>query len=246
MSKLATLLLIAVLVLSSSVMVGSAFAQTIPNPSVPEFTVTGQSISGWGDSERVRIAFTIKNQPFTPYTEPDSSSVDLFYNVSWKGHDAKTWIYYHHNIYQVDYFKATSSNETFILLDLSGSELGGMYGGGQADIRVQALIGGYIYSRKPYYPMDVYDVEFTGQTSDWSKTQTITIPEGQKPTPSPTTTPTSTHSSAATFTPPQTSPPPTTYPSARLTELEIIIGVAIAVAVIGAGLGSLIYLIKRK
>jgi hypothetical protein len=136
--------------------------------------VTGQWLSGWGDG--VRLSVTIKNQPFTPYTEADSSSVDLFYNVSWKGHDADTWNYYHHNTYQVDYFKASSSNETFISLDLSGSELGGIFAGGQADIRVQALIGGYTYSRQPFYPMDVYDVKFTGQTSGWSSTQTIIIP----------------------------------------------------------------------
>ncbi len=242
MSKLATLLLITVLVVSSFVMAGYAFAQSAPEPSVPEFTVTGQSISGSGDTEVIRIAVTITNQPFTPYTEPDSSSVDLFYNVSWKGHDANTWIYYHHNIYQVDYFKATSSNETFILLDLSGSELGGMYGGGQADIRVQALIGGYIYSSQPFYPMDVYDVEFTGQTSDWSKTQTITIPEGQTSTPSPTTAPTPSPSHAAT-----PIPTITPYQEPQQTEqLTIIMGVAITVAVIGAGLGLLLYLIKRK
>ena len=39
MGKLSTLLFIAVLALSSLVMVDSAFAQSIPKTSVPEFTV---------------------------------------------------------------------------------------------------------------------------------------------------------------------------------------------------------------
>jgi hypothetical protein len=39
MSKLATLLFITVLTVSSLVMVGSVFAQSIQTPSVPEFTV---------------------------------------------------------------------------------------------------------------------------------------------------------------------------------------------------------------
>lgn len=240
MRKRVALLLFAVLAVLGLMMAESASAQSIPNPSVPEFTVTGESISGWVDTEVIRIAVTIKNQPFTPYTEADGSSVDLFYNVSWKGHDADTWMYYYHNIYQVDYFKATSSNETFISLDLSGSELGGIYGGGQADIRVQALIGGYTYYRQPFYPMDVYNVEFNGQTSDWSQAQTITITEGQTPTPSPTTIPTPSPSHATTPTP--TIP----YQEPQQTEqLAMIIGIAIAVVVIGAGLGLLVYLIKK-
>jgi hypothetical protein len=47
-------------------------------------------------------------------------------------------------------------------------------------------------------------------------------------------------------TPPTSSPPPTPYSGGQLTEQEIIIGVAIAAAVIIVGLGLLIYLIKRK
>jgi hypothetical protein len=56
---------------------------------------------------------------------------------------------------------------------------------------------------------------------------------------------------------PTPTPPPTSSPSPTLTptpseepqqteQLEIIVGVVIAVAVFGAGLGLLIYLVKRK
>jgi hypothetical protein len=61
----------------------------------------------------------------------------------------------------------------------------------------------------------------------------IPTPPAQTPSTSPTPTPTS-------------SPSPTPYSGAKLTEEEIIIGVAITAVVIGAGIALLIYLIKRK
>jgi hypothetical protein len=94
------------------------------------------------------------------------------------------------------------------------------------DFRVKARIG-YYY---PYGPgVQILGYDFYGQESDLSPTQTITIGESQTPTPSPATTPS-----------------PTNYTANQLTEQEIIAGAAITAAVIGAGLGLLIYLIKRK
>ena len=51
------------------------------------------------------------------------------------------------------------------------------------DFRLQALIGFYTETGHPF--MDVYEYNFTGQTSDWSSTQTITIQESNS-SPSPT------------------------------------------------------------
>jgi hypothetical protein len=68
------------------------------------------------------------------------------------------------------------------------------------------------------------------------------------PSPTPTATPTATSSPEPT-TPESTSSPtpfPTNYTGIRLTETDIIIGAAIVAAVIGGGLGLLIYLTKRK
>ena len=71
---------------------------------------------------------------------------------------------------------------------------------------------------------------FTGETSGWSNTQTLTIGESQTPMPSPAITPT-----------------PTPYQEPRQNEqTEAIIGVVIVAVVLGAALGLLIYLIKRK
>ena len=67
------------------------------------------------------------------------------------------------------------------------------------------------------------------------------------PSPSPSQSPTPTPSPAATSTPDQTpSPSPTNYTGVRLTEQEVIMFVAFAVAGIGAGLGLLLYFKKRK
>ena len=62
------------------------------------------------------------------------------------------------------------------------------------------------------------------------------------PTPSPTASPTPTQTPTST---PEQTPTPSPEPQQPI-QLETIVGVAITVAVIGAGIGFLIYLIKRK
>jgi hypothetical protein len=88
--------------------------------------------------------------------------------------------------------------------------------------------------------MSVVGYTFYGEKSGWSNTQTIIIGESQTPTPSPATTPTPI--------PPNTGPtsPPDHEPLLTQEQLKIIVGVSIVVAVTGAGVGLLIYLIKRK
>jgi hypothetical protein len=81
----------------------------------------------------------------------------------------------------------------------------------------------------------------------------LTAPNPEAPeasdVPTPTPTPTSTPSlSPSPTTSPEQEPSPTPSQEPMLTpeQFEVILGVAIAVAVFGAGLGLLIYLIKRK
>jgi hypothetical protein len=108
------------------------------------------------------------------------------------------------------------------------------------DFRVQAFIG-YNTRIHEYWTAlgEVYHYVFTGETSDWSNTKTLTIPEGQTPTPSPAT---------PTPTAPNMGPtsPPSQEPLSTPEQMEVVIGVAIVVVVISAGLGLLIYLAKRK
>jgi len=71
---------------------------------------------------------------------------------------------------------------------------------------------------------------FTGETSGWSKTYTLTVGESQSPTPSPGTMPT-----------------PTPGGEPKQTVLwRIVPALALIVIVVGAGLGLLIYLARKK
>ena len=98
--------------------------------------------------------------------------------------------------------------------------------GDQVDFQVEAMIG--------YVHRDVSQAfapwVFTGEKSDWSNTRTLSLPTASSPpTPSP-----------------ETTPFPTNHNGVGLAETEIIIGAIVAAAVIGAGLGFLIYLIKTR
>ena len=120
--------------------------------------------------------------------------------------------------------KLPASNSEYTDIVLSLPYLFGVQNppvGSQVDFQVQALIGHIDYAGDGFY-------SFTGQKSDWSNTQTITIGESQTPTSPPAT------------------PTPTPSQESQQTEQEIIIGAAIAAAVIVVGVGLLIYLIKRK
>lgn len=109
MRKSAALVFITVLTLYSLFMVGSVFAQPIPKPSVPEFTInqvdrsydvpvtitystnpfTGEKVENRTGGYRVQnktIDITIKNQPFTPIDLGNGSIIQLYYSVRAKGH----------------------------------------------------------------------------------------------------------------------------------------------------------------
>jgi hypothetical protein len=268
MSKAVALLLFALLMLSSFAIVGCAFAQSIPKPSLPEFTMkyvdysydipptyeidqfTGQNVTkqeGEHIDNRTAV-FTIRNQPFTNYVDSNNNTIGLHYNFRYKGHFGSDWGYFpfsesgqswrYHSTFFVfidvppDEFSSASNSEyTEILLRLPF-----LFGYGnppmntQVDFQLQALIGHIDYEGDGYY-------RFTGERSDWSETQTITIVESQTSSPEPTI-PTS----------PTPSPEPTSspYSEPQVTGQELILGIAVTVAVLGTGLGLLLYLIKRK
>jgi hypothetical protein len=274
MSRSLALLLITVLMLSSLVMVGSVFAQSIPEPSVPEFTLkyvdtsydvpaaygvdpyTGMNVmtqAGYHEQNK-SIEVTITNQPFTNYKDANGNNIRLYYDIRWKGHFGDYWHSLsinrrsHINSTALPLIASSSLMADNVLLypnspttvysyGLGGNNASNVYNsqlneistGDQVDFQVQAFIG---YNTKFQTPPSQFDPRpsdyylFTGESSGWSSTQTITITEGKTPTsPAPTATPYSEHQSA---------------------EQELIIGVAITVAVTAVGLGLLLYLIKRK
>jgi hypothetical protein len=187
----------------------STDANGTPKPAVPEFTLkfvehpfdvapittidphTGKNETiqpGYRVQNR-SIEVIIKNQPFTPYEDSNGNHINLYYNVSSKGHYENNW--YHYPPWWRALPIIAFDNDYTILsftLDVYYDDqyafwLGDISAGGQVDFRVQALIGYYAY---PLYDRTLEYNVFTGEASDWSETQTLTIPPSSG-SPSPTT-----------------------------------------------------------
>jgi hypothetical protein len=203
---------VAILVaVTSLTMLRPANAQTIPKPSVPQFTIkyvddsydvpstTNSTINPYtGKTETTIIPgyhvsnftvhVTIKNQPFNAVTV-DGNQVNLFFAVRYKGHFGTEWIEQypdtqHMDTYGYDYLPVlqSSSGETLMICP------GNYPNDAQVDFQVMALQG-YFSKYYTHVPLLVYTWVFTGQKSDWSNTQTITVPMNSSsvsPSPTPT------------------------------------------------------------
>ena len=149
-----SLLLIVLLAISSVIMAKPAFAQSIPTPSVPTFSLRFNQASYsvvdpyTGASQQVdnsTIDILIKNQPFNIiYYKTGNLTTSLYYNVQDKGHYAESWT----EVYsQINYtYLATTeytwysypveSNSEYTIISLPAN-----YSvGSQVDFRVQAVI----------------------------------------------------------------------------------------------------------
>jgi len=152
------------------------------------------------------IEVTIKNQPFVPFWIQENPSVanwtiNFYYNVRIKGHFSEDWkgLYY-----ASDGYPSQDSGSEYTVLSYQGrySPTEGMSFqtsalmttfpvDAQIDFQVEAMIG---YVSRVYNPdateqLAMWPWRFTGETSGWSNTQTITIPTTPSPTTSPTPTP---------------------------------------------------------
>ena len=177
----------------------------IPKPSVPEFTLklvhssfdqpavygidpyTGENviITPAKHQESTEIVITIKNQPFIPYEDSDGNWIDLSYSVRSKGHFSDDW--------SIGGLARDPYNSSYTV----ASENADYYpANAKVDFQVKAWIG---YSKDSgvasYLNMPPI---FTGETSDWSDTQTITVTDTSLITPD--------LSSSASSTPLNTSP----------------------------------------
>jgi hypothetical protein len=261
-------ILIGGLILASAMRFGTVQASTggssILKPSVPEFTLryidlsydvpptygtdpyTGKTIitqDGYHVDNR-SLQFTIKNQPFAPYTDSNGTHIGLYYNFRIKGAYGTEWDYYPfapNGWTTRRYGGMFGGNSTESPADLAQSnseyttitiQIPGVYrvpAEAQLEVQAQALIG---HMEPTDYMMAGHVYAFTGESSGWSNTQTLTISESQTPNSSPATTPTPT-------------PTPSQEPQ-QTEQIEPIVSVTIVVAVIIAVLGLLIYLIRRK
>ena len=182
-----------VLCISILVIFGNVTAQTVPKPYLPEFTIemVGPSFdippsysfnpnTGLFDAnEGYHIQYStvnvvIKNQPFSNQTNYDY----FYYNVRIKPHNYPD-SYWHELFYAgVDgYPIQTQSDYTVIPLSVEGSQVnwGIIPTGETTDIQVEAMIG-HIGRNNTMFPYP-YPYVFFGETSGWSNTQTVTLPE---------------------------------------------------------------------
>jgi hypothetical protein len=185
-----TLLLILALSVATLTIVESASAQSTPEPSVPEFTA--QLISPPADSQMVNrtIELTVKNQPA-------ASGIGFFYMVRARVNGGNWSL-----LYTIDNVPGRSSGEYTVFSYHSdgpvveyqyylGDRIQNLYPGDRADFQVQAMTGSIhrVYNPNHTSQLDMYPYVFTGEVSDWSNTQTITMPDGTvsaSPTPTPT------------------------------------------------------------
>ena len=204
------------------------------------------------------IEITIKNQPFTSYRNENNSLVGLWYYVLVKGH-FQDWYTGTPNVDR--YIYRSNSEYTVIGCGLSGNNGSDPYRGNiwlyesgvisddaQIDFKIQALIGYKTQiSRGPYaHPFgESYYYVFTGESSDWSNVQTISIPDGTifvSTPPTSTEAPTATPSQNPTATPQQ----PNTQSGVLLgrdwEQISIILlGVTVVVLAV-----ALLFSLKRK
>ncbi len=180
----------------------------ISTPSVPEFTVkpvgpsidvpttyslnpsTGKIDANLGyHAEYIGIEVSIKNQPFSPYFDVNSSvTIYLYYNVRVKDPNQSDW----RELYNPDlgYLQQSDGGRTNITIPINEASEPT-----QIDNQVQALIG---YTHRIYLGGFSAPWYFNGTTSEWSGTQTVSLPAlisiapTPAPIPSPTQTPTPT------------------------------------------------------
>jgi hypothetical protein len=202
---LSVFLVIAVIAILSLTVPDITIAQSIPRPSVPQFTLqyfdkSYNDTRGGTYVEDRFIEVTIPNPTFTKYNNSNGNLIGLYYNYQWKNHSQQNWNIFTSNNRWLIPSSIYGSNKTITILELKlgtysdiNTEIENFTSGSQVDIQVKSAIGYYTRSPTPTVFLSngqeryLIDYFFTGQESDWSGTQTITIPTSST-SPSPTST----------------------------------------------------------
>jgi hypothetical protein len=179
--------LVPILMLTFSSLLFLPTCTAYPTPSVPEFSLkfvdasydvptthtidpyTGQDVTHQGYHVKIiNLVMFIGNQPLVY-----DYKADFLFNIQVKGHYEGNWtqLFVNDNIPSADY-SAPVTSVIVGVLDEDGLYLSGrsvvIPNGGQEDFRVMGMIGGY-------FKAGFGHTEFSGATSDWSSTGTITI-----------------------------------------------------------------------
>lgn len=189
----------------SILMAEPATAQTISKPSPPEFTLkyvdnsydvpptatstidpyTGKTVTTTTPGYHVEdkaIEITVTNQLFMPYSDAEGHLIDLSFNVRFKGHfgGEADWVEPFFKPIRNGIYGFTSQHPqskgwyTVISVPSDFRE------GDVVDFQVQTLAG--YYTPWEPLPMPMGTSQFTGKSSDWSNTKTITLTSGASTT----------------------------------------------------------------
>ena len=171
--KCLALILISAMVVSSLslLMVKPASAETatlapMPSVPVPQFTVT-PLIGG-------SVELLIKNQPFNysdvqSYYQFNFSNPSVYYNIRIKYHnETDDWA----ELYNAENGLLAQSNFSYTIISIAVPP------DAQTDIQVDAMIGiiTRVFNPQATSQIEMYPYVFEGLTSDWSNTQTATMP----------------------------------------------------------------------
>ncbi len=180
-----TLLLVLTLGFSTLIAIEFAHAQSIPTPSIPEFTVKIISSTDSHFANKT-IELSIKNQP----PVPDNGS---FYNVRVRVNNGNWSVLYPDNEVPIQ------SNGEYTILSYPseqpnveyqyhmGHTMQNLFPGDKIDFQVQIMIGGIYRGSNPNATnqIDMYPYVFIGEKSGWSNTQTLIMPSASaSPSPS--------------------------------------------------------------
>jgi hypothetical protein len=171
------LFLIVIMAISSLslLMIKPAVTQSIPAPSVPQFTFTliGNSSHRYY-VQNVTVA-TIKNNGAS------------YYNFRYKWHDTYEWSYYPfkpndtngYNLYGAFSVPNPASSTNYTEIVMNDFLLFSSVQAGLLDIQIQGLFGSYNATpsnNQIFHELGTaYDFVFNGTVSDWSSTQTLQV-----------------------------------------------------------------------
>jgi hypothetical protein len=245
LGKYLTLFLVVIFAVSSMLIVLPTNAQSIPKPSVPDFTIqivaspydvpTTTTIDPYSGKEIVHqgyhvenntIQVKIKNQAFNPFviTENGNSwTINLNYNIRIRGHFAQQsqdWI----ELYRASdgYPHQWSDSDYTILSYPIGVNSHTFMGTIMIDLKAGDKVDFQVEAMSGYTTREVTSIPgagwtFNGVTSGWSNTQTITIPYSSA---SVTPAPSSTNSQSSTT---PTLPPDTISDNSTLIVFSIVV-----------------------
>jgi hypothetical protein len=177
-----------------------------PKPSVPQFSLklidnsydtppssTTNSYTGVTTTKpgyhvyNRSIEVTIKNQPFTPYTDANGNKIDLYYRIEFKGHfgNDTEWNIFRSAWYQDSSHVQSKSGYTVVshsIEEPTGSSL--RYpDGSQLDFRVEAFTGHWVERTAVEHVWGLHDPYVAyDELSGYSIIQTITITSGSSST----------------------------------------------------------------